>query len=215
MRKWTNKKQDTIFIVSLIIVFFGVLLWSMIAPKDRFVWFLEVIPAIIAFLVLATTYHTFRFSRFSYIFILIHCIILIIGGHYTYAEVPFFAPWSFLGELFEVSRNNYDKLWHFAQWFIPILVTRELFIRKNIVPTKTWRNFLSICVVVAISALYEMIEWWVAIATGESADAFLGTQGYVWDTQADMMWAMIWWLTFLFFFWKIQDRSIKAITKQK
>jgi len=164
-------------------VFCIILIWSAINPKDYFTWFLEVVPVFIAFIVLAFTYNTFKLTTLTYILILVHCIILMIGGHYTYAEVPFF---DYLKEIFEFQRNNYDKLGHFAQGFVPAVIAKEIFIRKNVIPTISWQNFLVICFCLAFSAFYELIEWFVAELSGENAEAFLGTQGYIWDTQSDM-----------------------------
>src|SRR4029079_13821763 len=143
-------------------------------PKDYFTWFLEIIPAIIGFAILVFTFKRFRFTDFTYSLILIHCIILFIGGHYTYAEVPFF---DFIKETFHQSRNNYDKVGHFAQGLVPAMIAREIFIRKNVIQNKSFFNFIIVCICLAISAAYEWIEWWVAIISGDSGDAFLGTQG--------------------------------------
>lgn len=168
-----------------IIIFVVVLVWSGIHPKDQFTWFLEVAPAIIGGVLLATTYHSFRLTSILYFFILVHCVVLMVGGHYTYAEVPFFDG------LFGSERNNYDKLGHFFQGFVPALLAREIFIRKNVVNGSLWRNVMVVSICLAFSAFYELIEWWVALATGEDAEAFLGTQGYVWDTQSDMGLALL------------------------
>jgi len=165
-------------------VFGTIFLWSAINPKDQFTWFMEVVPAIIAIIVLATTYHSFRLTSLVYALILVHCIILMVGGHYTYAEVPGFDG------LFGSTRNNYDKLGHFAQGFVPAMVAREILIRKQVINGRYWRDFFIVSFCLAFSAFYELIEWWVALATGEGADAFLGTQGYIWDTQSDMAMAL-------------------------
>ena len=169
-------------------IYFIVLIWSGIQPKDYFTWFLEVVPALLGLIAVSVTYRNFRLTKLSYTLILIHCIILMIGGHYTYAEVPFF---DWVRDYFELSRNNYDKVGHLAQGFIPAIIAREIIIRKSIINGNTWRNFIIVCICLALSAFYELIEWWVAIFTGESADAFLGTQGYVWDTQSDMALALM------------------------
>ena len=134
---------------------------------------------------LALTYNSFRLTQILYFFILLHCIILMIGGHYTYAEVPFFDG------LFGSERNNYDKLGHFFQGFVPALLAREVLIRKNVVNGNFWRGIIIVSITLAFSAFYELIEWWVALASGEDAEAFLGTQGYIWDTQSDMWLALI------------------------
>lgn len=130
----------------------------------------------------------FPLTSMLYFLILIHCFILMVGGHYTYAEVPLFDT---LKETFNWSRNNYDKLGHFVQGLVPVLIAREILIRKQIVKGQTWVNFISICITLAFSAFYELVEWWVAISSGEDADAFLGTQGYIWDTQSDMGYALL------------------------
>ena len=168
--------------------FFAVLIWSGIAPKDYPTWGLEVAPAIIGFIVLALTRKPFPLTPLVYTLILLHCWILMVGGHYTYAEVPLFDT---IKELFNQSRNNYDKVGHFAQGFVPALVCREIIIRLNVISGKYFTHFFTLCFVLALSAFYELIEWWVALLSDDAADAFLGTQGYVWDTQSDMMWALI------------------------
>jgi putative membrane protein len=191
-----------------IVLFLIGLLLSAIQPKEYFTWFLEVIPAIVGFVILVLTYKKFSFTNFTYFFILIHCIILFIGGHYTYAEVPLF---EWIKETFEQSRNNYDKIGHFAQGFVPAMIIRELFIRKNVIANTSYFNFIVVSICLAISAAYEWIEWWVSISTGEGGDAFLGTQGYVWDTQSDMLLATIGAGCMIVFFSKSQDGSISKI----
>lgn len=164
------------------------LLTSAIHPKDYFTWILEVFPAIIGCCILIFTFSRFAFSDFAYIFILVHCSILFIGGHYTYAEVPLF---DWIRDLFHQGRNNFDKVGHFAQGFVPAIICREIFIRKRIIPSKTWTAVLTVTVCMSISVCYEFLEWFVAIVSGQSAESFLGTQGYVWDTQSDMLYATI------------------------
>jgi putative membrane protein len=181
------------------------LLLSGIHPKEYFTWLLEVSPAIVGLIVLILTFKSFQFTNFTYLFILIHCYILFVGGHYTYAEVPLF---DWIKDTFNHSRNNYDKLGHFAQGFVPAIITRELFIRKNVVSNKNYFNFIIIAICLAISAAYEWIEWWVSISTGEGGDAFLGTQGYVWDTQSDMLLATIGASCMLLFLSKKHDVAI-------
>lgn len=190
------------------IIFVVGLVWSGIQPHDYFTWFLEVLPAIVGFIVLFATYNVFRFTNLTYICILIHCYILFIGGHYTYAEVPLF---DWIREVFDQSRNNYDKVGHFAQGFVPAMIVRELFIRKSIVTAPSWISFLTICVSLSISAIYEFIEWFVAVLTGDSADSFLGTQGYIWDTQSDMLFATIGAVCMLLFVSHFQNSQIKKI----
>ena len=164
------------------------LIWSAIAPKDFYTWFLEVLPALIGVWVMAATRRRFPLTPLVYALILIHSLILMQGGHYTYAEEPFF---NWLKEVMGWPRNNYDKLGHFAQGFVPAMVAREILLRKAVVNGRGWLNFLVVCVCLAISAFYELIEWWVAALSGTGADAFLATQGYVWDTQSDMGFALL------------------------
>ena len=170
----------------LLLIFSSVLVWSGIAPHDYFTWFLEIVPAFIGVTILMVIYPRFRFTDLSYTLILLHAIILMVGGHYTYAEVPLF---DWFKEAGQDSRNNYDKVGHFAQGFIPAIIARELLIRKAVVPSNGWLNVLVVSLCMAISAAYELLEWAVAELTGESAEAFLGTQGYIWDTQSDMLYA--------------------------
>ena len=169
-------------------IFFAVLLWSAIRPHDYFTWFMEVFPAVVAFIVLAATYTRFRFSALAYWLILVHAVILMVGGHYTYAEVPLF---DWVRDLFHQGRNNYDKVGHFAQGFVPAIIARELLLRKLPLRAGAWLSFIAVSICLAFSALYELFEWAVAEATGEAAEAFLGTQGYQWDTQSDMAFALL------------------------
>lgn len=185
-----------------IIVFAIVFVWSGINPKDQFTWFLEVTPAIIGMLVLVLTYKSFKLTPLVYVLILIHCIILMVGGHYTYAEVPMF------NELFGFARNNYDKLGHFAQGFVPALIAREIILRKHIINGRVWQLFFIVSFCLAFSAFYELIEWWVALASGDNAEAFLGTQGYVWDTQSDMGFALLGAIIALVSLSKLHDRQL-------
>ncbi|QDF27763.1 DUF2238 domain-containing protein [Halarcobacter anaerophilus] len=187
-------------------VFFGVLIWSAVNPHDYFTWFLEVLPALAGFVVLSLTYETFRLTSLLYTLILIHCIILMIGGHYTYAEVPLFDT---IKELFHQTRNNYDKLGHLAQGFIPAMIAREILIRKEIIPYPAWRNFFIVCFCFSLAALYEVIEWLVAVCTGTQAEAFLGTQGYIWDTQSDMAFALLGSILALLTLGKYHDKQLK------
>jgi putative membrane protein len=200
----------TRFHIVLLLIFFSVLLWSGINPKDQFTWFLEVLPALIGFIVILFTYKRFPLTDLVYTLIVIHAAILAVGGHYTYAEVPLF---DWVRDTFNQSRNNYDKVGHFAQGFIPAMIVRELFIRKNIVTLPRWRNFLIVAVCLAMSAVYEFFEWGVAVGTGEAADAFLGTQGYVWDTQSDMLYATVGAIAALVLLSRIHDRHLAVIKR--
>ena len=142
-----------------------------------------------------------------YFFILAHCLLLMIGGHYTYAEVPLFDG------LFGAERNNYDKVGHFFQGFVPALLAREILIRKQVVNGDIWRGFMIISICLAFSAFYELIEWWVAILSGEDAQAFLGTQGYIWDTQSDMALALIGATVSLLLLSRVHDKQLNSVTK--
>ena len=188
------------------LIFFTVLVWSGINPKDSFTWFLEVAPALIGLIILASTFTTFRLTPLCYALILIHSIILMIGGHYTYAEVPFF---DWIKEYFSLERNNYDKVGHFAQGFIPAIIAREILLRKNVVSHAAWLFFIVVCICLSISAFYELIEWWVAELSGESAEAFLGTQGYAWDTQSDMAYALLGAIAALSFLSRVHDSQLR------
>ncbi len=194
----------------LIILFFVGLIWSGINPKDYFTWILEVLPAIIGLIVLTITFNRIRFTTLTYIFILVHCYILFVGGHYTYAEVPLF---DWVRDVFGQARNNYDKVGHFAQGFVPAIIIREIFIKQDIVKRGFWLSFIVVCVCLSFSATYEFIEWFVALLSEESADSFLGAQGYVWDTQSDMLYALIGAIFMVILLSKIQDRQIEKEKK--
>lgn len=189
-----------------VLVYFAALTWSGIYPKDALTWLLEVLPALIAFVLLAATRRRFPFTPLAYFLILIHCLILMVGGHYTYAEVPLLDP---LGDYFGWQRNNYDKLGHLAQGFIPAIVAREILIRNAVVASKGWLFFIVVNICLAISAFYELVEWWVALASEQAAEAFLGTQGYVWDTQSDMAYALIGAIAALALLGRMHDRQIR------
>jgi putative membrane protein len=189
-----------------LLVFISVFIWSVINPHDYVTWFLEVLPAVIGFILVLLTYRQFRLTDMLYWLILLHAVILMIGGHYTYAEVPLF---NLIRDKFELSRNHYDKVGHFAQGFIPAIIAREILIRTSPLKQGKWLFFIVVCVCLAISAVYELIEWWVAVVSGTAADAFLGTQGYVWDTQSDMALALLGTLTALVLLGKYHDRQLQ------
>lgn len=194
-----------------VIVFMFILAWSAFEPADRLTWWMEVIPAIVGLIILFLTRQRFPLTELVYVLILIHSIILMVGGHYTYAEVPV-GDW--LRDLMGGDRNNYDKLGHLAQGFIPVMIAREIMIRNKVVSTRAWLTFLLLCVVLAFSAFYELIEWWAALLSAEAADAFLGTQGYVWDTQSDMLWALCGAILALLTLSKLHDRQISSLVKE-
>ena len=193
-------------------IFTGFLLWSGFEPKDTVTWMLEVAPAIIAVLILFATRNRFPLTRLAYVLILVHGFILMVGGHYTYAEVPA-GDW-FAG-LFDPPRNNYDKLGHLAQGFIPAIVTREVTIRLGVFNSAAWRNFFVVCFCLAVSAFYELIEWWVALLSDEAAESFLGTQGYVWDTQSDMFFALLGAVLALLLLGRLHDRQLAELVRDR
>ena len=186
-------------------LFFVVFVWSGIGARDYFTWVLEVLPAVVGLVVMIATYKKFPLTSLLYILILSHCVILMVGGHYTYAEVPFFER---IDAFFGSERNNFDKLGHFAQGFVPAMLCREILIRKRIVAFAHWRNFFIVSICLAFSAFYELIEWGVAVSTGESAEAFLGTQGYAWDTQTDMAMALAGCLSALALLGRFHDKQL-------
>lgn len=167
---------------------FIILAASFFLSLDRFTWVLEVFPILIGLPILIFTYRRFQFTCLVYWLLILHFIILAVGGIYTYAEVPL-GFW--MQDWFGFERNNYDKIGHFVQGFIPALLAREILLRTSPLQKGKWLTFIVISICLAISAFYELIEWWAAIAQGASAEAFLGTQGYEWDAQSDMFLALI------------------------
>ncbi len=177
-------------------------------PYDRTTWILEVFPIFIALPVLFATYKKFPLTTFLYIFIFLHALVLILGGAYSYARVPLgFA----LQEWFDLSRNPYDKIGHFFQGFVPALVAREILTRNQIVKGSKMLAFIIASIVLAISACYELIEWAAALALGQGADEFLGTQGDPWDTQSDMFMALVGAASALILFSKFHDSQIAKL----
>jgi putative membrane protein len=167
----------------LVALFVVALVWSAIRPHDYFTWILEVFPALIGIAILLATRDRFPLTPLLYLLLFIHALILIVGGHYTYAEVPL-GFW--MRDAFGFARNHYDRIGHFAQGFVPAIIAREILIRFNVVRGRGWLFFIVVSICLAISSAYELLEWAVAIASGSKGDAFLGTQGDVWDTQKDM-----------------------------
>lgn len=194
--------------IALLALVAAVLVWSGIGPHDRFTWFLEVAPVLIGVPVLAYLYPRFRLTRLVYTLIWVHAVILMVGGHYTYAQVPF-GFW--MQETFGFARNHYDRIGHFAQGFIPAMLAREIFIRKSPLRGSRWLPFVVICFCLAFSAFYELIEFWTALAAGEGAEDFLGTQGDVWDTQWDMQLALIGAITALVTLSRVHDRGLERL----
>ncbi len=185
--------------------YFTGLIWSVIHPLDYFTWFLEAVPALIGLAILVWTYKRFPLTPLAYTLILIHCLILFLGAHFSYEKVDTFR---FIRDFFGWQRNNYDKLGHFAQGFVPAILAREILLRNAVVNGRGWLNLFVISICLAFSALYELFEWGVAVATGDSANSFLGTQGYMWDTQSDMAMALVGAVTALTIFSKVHDRQL-------
>ncbi|MFQ6022447.1 MAG: DUF2238 domain-containing protein [Acidiferrobacterales bacterium] len=198
------------FLIVLSLSLAAVLIWSGIDPHDRFTWLLEVLPVLIAVVILAATYPVFRFTRLVYMLIWMHAVILMVGGHYTYAEVPLF---DWIKEVLGLARNHYDRVGHFAQGFFPAIIAREILIRLSPLRPGKWLFAIVTCVCLAISAFYELIEWWVALATGSAAESFLGTQGDVWDTQWDMFLALCGAITSQLLLGRLHDRVIERLSR--
>lgn len=188
--------------------YFSALVWSAINPRDYFTWFLEAVPALIVLVILAVTRKRLPLTPLAYALILCHCLILFLGAHYTYAEVETF---KFIRDLFGWQRNNYDKLGHFAQGFVPAIIAREILVRHQVVSGRSWLNLFVISICLAFSALYELFEWGVAVATGDSVESFLGTQGCMWDTQSDMAMALLGALLALALLAKLHDRQLHSL----
>ncbi len=186
--------------------FVVVLTWSAVKPFDYYTWFLEVLPAVLAVGILLATYRRFRLTTLAYVLIFFHAVILMVGGHYTYAKMPVF---DWIRDHFDLARNYYDRLGHFAQGFVPAIVAREILLRTSPLKPGKWLFAIVTCICLAVSAFYELFEWWVALLSGESAEAFLGTQGDVWDTQWDMFICLCGAILSLLLLSKLHDRFLK------
>ncbi|GIP40090.1 membrane protein [Paenibacillus sp. J31TS4] len=197
--------------LGLLGLFAAALSWSAVRPHDPFTWMLEVLPAVLGAAVLVLLYPRFRFTTFVYGWILVHALILVVGGHYTYAEVPLF---NWIRDEFGLARNYYDRVGHFAQGFVPAVIVRELLLRRTPLTRGGWLATLTVCVCLAISAAYELLEFAVARLTGTAADAFLGTQGDVWDTQWDMLLALIGAVCALLLLSRTHDRALAKLERR-
>lgn len=198
-----NPKKYHLALISLVT---GVLIWSGIQPKDTYLtWFLETLPVFIVFPILIFTYSRFRLTDITYTIIAVHCIVLMVGGHYSYAKVPL-GFW--MEDWFGWTRNNYDKIGHFLQGFSPAICTRETLSRTSPLKPGKWLNFLSVTVPLGFSALYEIFEWLASLTSPEDTEAFLGTQGYIWDTQTDMFWCLIGSVVAVMILSKFHDRQL-------
>jgi len=184
------------------------LAWSAVRPHDYFTWLLEVAPILIGVPVLVATYRRFPLTPLLNRLLFVHAVILIVGGHYTYAEVPF-GFW--MRDAFGFARNHYDRIGHFAQGFVPAILAREILVRRSVVRPGGWLFFIVTCVCLAFSAFYELVEWWTAVLTGSAATAFLGTQGDPWDTQWDMFLALVGALTSQLLLRRRHDRELAAV----
>lgn len=193
----------------LLLATLGVLAWSGIDPHDYFTWLLEVAPVLIALPLLIATRQAFPLTPLVYLLIALHGAILMVGGHYTYAEVPLF---NWLRDTFDLARNYYDRVGHFAQGLAPALVAREILLRRTPLQPGKMLFFLVVCVCLAISATYELIEWGVAEASGSDAVAFLATQGDIWDTQKDMALALLGSIVGQLGLARLHDRQLRALT---
>jgi putative membrane protein len=185
-----------------------VLVWSGVQPYERGTWVMEVFPVLMGIPILFATFSRFPLSPLVYRLLFIHAVILMIGGHYTYARVPVgFA----VQDLLDLSRNHYDRLGHFAQGFVPAILAREILLRTSPLKRGKWLFCLVVSVCLAFSAFYELLEWWAALIGGESADAFLGTQGDIWDSQWDMFLALVGAIFALVFLAGVHDRSLGSV----
>jgi putative membrane protein len=182
-----------------------VVIWSWIGPHDRFTWWLESAPAVVGVPLIVALQRKFSLSSLLLVLIWLHCVLLVVGGHYTYAQVPL-GEWA--KSWFGWTRNNYDKLGHFTQGFVPAILTREILFRTSPLKGSKWLGFLVVCVCLAFSAFYELVEWFTAVTSGEAANDFLGTQGDPWDTQTDMLWALIGAIVAVTLFSRLHDRSL-------
>ena len=192
----------------LFTLFLAVFLWSLIHPHDYFTWFLEVFPAIIGIVLIVALRNRFPLTPLLLTLLTLHAIILMAGGHYTYAEVPL-GFW--MRDAFHLGRNDYDRIGHFAQGFVPAIAAREILMRRNVVRGRGWLYFIIVAICLAISAGYELLEWRVSVATGSSGDAFLGTQGDVWDTQEDMATALVGALLAPLLLGRLHDRQLSRL----
>jgi putative membrane protein len=197
--------------IPLLFSVLAVLIWSGVEPRDRLTWWLEVFPALAALVILFATYRRFEFTTLTYTLIALHMCVLFVGGHYTYARVPLFDSFKII---FGWHRNHYDRLGHIVQGFVPAMVAREIFVRLEILHRKRWQSFLVVCVCLAISAFYELIEWWTALVSGDSAVSFLATQGDIWDTQEDMFCALLGAIAAIALLSRVQDRAINRLRAQ-
>jgi putative membrane protein len=202
-----NRSEST-FHLSLLLSFLALLAWSAYQPHDWMTWFLETVPAMAGCLILLLTYARFRLTPLVYVLIWLHAAVLLIGGHYTYAEMPLF---NWLRDTYHLDRNYYDRVGHVFQGFVPAIIAREILLRRSLLAPGKWLFFIVTSICLAISAFYEFIEWWVALASGEAATAFLATQGDIWDTHWDMFLALCGALAAQLLLRRSHDRQLRLI----
>jgi len=200
--------QSPAFPLALLGIDLVALFISGIGPHDRFTWFLEVAPFLIVVPILIATWKRFPLTKLLYALIAVHAIVLMVGGHYTYALVPL-GEW--MKQAFHLARNDYDRIGHFAQGFIPAIAVREVLLRTSPLKRGKWLSFLSVCVCLAGSACYEFFEWWTSVATGTAATAFLGTQGDPWDTQSDMFACLVGATLAVILLSRLHDRALRHV----
>jgi len=208
--RWTTKldRKNTGLTKTLLILTLIILLWSNIGPKDRLTWFLEVAPVLIALPLLTYTWQSFPLTPLLYKLIFIHAVILMVGGHYTYSEAP---AGFWVQDIFDLQRNHYDRLGHFAQGFVPAILAREILLRKTSLHPGKMLFYIVTSICLALSAFYELIEWWAALLYGSTAEAFLATQGDIWDTQWDMFIALIGAISAQLLLSKRHDKQLRAL----
>lgn len=192
----------------LLVLFLAVLIWSAVRPHDYLTWLLEVFPALIGIVIVLATRRHFPLTPLLYTLLCLHAVTLMVGGHYTYSDVPL-GFW--MRDAFGFTRNHYDRIGHFAQGFVPAIIAREILIRRGVVRSRGWLFFIIVSICLAISAAYELLEWTTAGVLGESSDAFLGTQGDIWDTQKDMALALLGAITAQVFLGRLHDRQIERV----
>ncbi|MHC4115069.1 MAG: DUF2238 domain-containing protein [Planctomycetota bacterium] len=205
MNQSTKEMRLHIFLLAALVLIF---IWSLIDCFDLLTWGLEAFPAVIGLSILILVYRKFRFTNLVYFLIWIHAVILLIGAHYTYARMPLF---NWIRDAFELSRNHYDRLGHIAQGFVPAMIARELLLRKSPLERGKWLFFIVVCICLAISAFYELLEWTAAVISAEASQSFLGLQGDNWDTQKDMVLCLAGAVAALLLLAKSHDRRLEKL----
>ena len=203
-----HHRANTKLHLLLLVTGLAVLVWSGVRPKDYPTWLLEVAPAIVGGIVLLATYRRFRLTDLAYVLIWIHAVVLMVGGHWTYAENPLF---EWISQLLHLGRNHYDRFAHVVQGFVPAIIAREVLLRTSPLRRGKWLSFVVVCICLAVSAFYELIEWWVALLSPEASAPFLGTQGDVWDAQWDMFLCLCGAVAALLILRRLHDRQLSRL----